>query len=130
MPFLNDLKMKGVRGKRGITLLANLEYFSTRYGVIIDVPKGTYSNFGSEPAVVPPWIAPRVGKIKDAYVVHDYLYETKGEKGKYTRYQSDMILNDAMKDLGVWWWRRKIIIAGVRSNIIMGMKWDYIASDA
>ena len=123
MPFLTPLHMKSVRGKRGIVLTKPLDYFNDRYEALISVPAGAYSNFGSIPAVIPPIIVPRVGRLKEGFVIHDWLYETKGEQGEYTRYQSDMILHDALKELGVSWWRRAIVLAGVRANVIAGYNW-------
>lgn len=116
--------MKSKFGERGVTLLAPLRYWSDRYQLSLVVPNGFYSNFGSVPGFVPPWLAPRVGKLKEAYVLHDYIYATADTHDMWTRHMADMILYDAMKELKVWWWRRAIILGGVRVNIKAGHYWN------
>ena len=116
--------MKGVRGKRGILLTAPLVYFSPAYKDYITAPTGTFSNFGSIPAIVPPALVPRVGKLKDAFVLHDYLYQENGEDGKWSKLKSDLILYDALGDLNVWWWRRVLVLAAVTLNLPALYRWN------
>lgn len=81
----------------------------------ITVPAGTFSDFASTPWGT--WnIFPPYGDYAAASFVHDYLYETKGLQGKYTRKQSDEIFREAMKDLGVPMWKRNIMYAAVRAG--------------
>ena len=77
----------------------------------IVVPVGTKTDLGSIPSILQ-WAFPKDGKAVLGYVTHDYLYQ----KGIYSRSKSDDILEEAMKVLGVSWWRRK----SVRSGLAVG----------
>lgn len=125
--FPDELHMKSAFGKRGIITTQEFRFWSHRYGIWITVPVGTYSNFGSVPAIIPPFIAPRVGKIKEAYVIHDWIYQNLGKMThgrKLTRHQADMILYDAMGVLKVNGLRKGIILSGVRANLYAGYRWN------
>lgn len=124
--FPLPLDMRSVYGQRGVVTLSPFKFWSHRYKKWIEVPVGTYSNFGSVPSIIPPLIAPRVGKIKEGYIIHDYLYQHKGNMPNgdyYTKHQADIILYDAMDILGVNAFRRGVILAGVKANLIAKYKW-------
>lgn len=62
----------------------------------ITVPTGFVSDFASMPWIVRRTL-PSFGPWARAAVLHDYLYLTKGEQGKWTRAQADDMLLAAMQ---------------------------------
>lgn len=89
--------------------------------VMIEVKKGWYTDGGS----VPRWlwnILPPVGtKAFKAYILHDALWQCRVQyKGMYSMDFTNAILDEANKDCGVSWLRRKLIQIGVS-------KWTYFA---
>ncbi|MCK4500462.1 DUF1353 domain-containing protein, partial [Candidatus Babeliales bacterium] len=72
-------------------------------------PKGMETDYGSIPKVLHSVISP-TGKPTYGFVIHDELYK----KGKYSRSTSDKILDEAMEVLGVGWFKRKTIMAGLK----------------
>ena len=81
-------------------------------GEVIVVPSGTITDFASVPRGL--WnIFPPDGKYSPAACVHDYLYQTKGLDGKYTRHESDDIFFEAMGVLGVPSWKKNLMYAAV-----------------
>ena len=99
------------------TLQSKLTYYSAKMKCVIVVPAGIKTDLGS----IPQWlqgIFPKDGKAMFGYILHDYLYQT----GIYTRSESDDILEEAMKLLGVSGWRVWCVRAGLRLG---GQKaWD------
>lgn len=80
---------------------------------IIHVHKGFITDFASIPQIF--WnILPPTGKYGKAAVVHDFLYQTLGLGGKYSRKRCDEILLEAMVPLQVGWLTRRTIYTGVR----------------
>ncbi len=75
----------------------------------ITVPAGFVTDMGSVPKlfwnIVDPW-----GKASKAFLIHDWLYETK----ERSRLVSDAILLEAMEVLGVNWFKRNLIYRAVR----------------
>lgn len=96
------------KGKTRVTL-SQLTFMSDIVNNFITVPIGTKTDLGSIPTALQ-WLFPKDGKAVLGYVLHDYLYKV----GTYTRTQSDGILQEAMKVLGVSWWRRKAVRGGLR----------------
>lgn len=76
---------------------------------MILVPVGFDTDLGSIPRVFQGLI-PKDGLAIFAYILHDYLYKT----GLFTRSQCDLILEEAMKCLGVNWVHRKAVLNGLR----------------
>lgn len=116
MPFLTELDAKFIRGEVGAVLLRDLIYQipgGEGEERLIVAPIGFKTDFASVPRIISN-IVPRVGILRDAAIIHDYLYRTEGDKGRFTRAQSDKVFCQAMKELGVPWWRRKLAWAGVR----------------
>ena len=91
------------------TLESGLTYFSNvvREQLIL-VPKGIKTDLGSIPLFLQN-IFPKDGKAMFGYILHDYLYQT----GLFSKNESDAILEEAMGVLGVAWWRRKCVRAGL-----------------
>lgn len=77
----------------------------------IIVPAGFVTDMGSVPrifwGIVDPW-----GKASKAFLIHDWLYETK----ERSRLVSDAILLEGMEVLGVNWFKRWLIYHGVRAG--------------
>lgn len=77
---------------------------------VIELPEGFQTDFASIPRVF--WnLLPPTGSYGKAAVIHDFLYRTPFYA---TRAQADLVLLEAMTDLGVGWWTRQIIYRGVR----------------
>ena len=77
------------------------------------VPKG----FNTDLASVPPiarMLIPKSGKYNQAAVVHDYLYHTMERPRK----EADKIFLEAMKVLGVPFWKRHVMHKAVRLNFV------------
>ncbi len=75
----------------------------------ITVPKGFITDFASVPRILHSVFPPR-GKHSGAAIIHDYLYATQ----KRSRSESDSIFLEAMKVLGVGWFRRSTMYSAVR----------------
>ena len=75
----------------------------------IFVPTGFKTDFASVPRLF--WnILPPDGQYTQASVLHDFLYSKKNRKRK----ECDLIFLEAMKILGVSWWKRKVMYRSVR----------------
>ena len=61
------------------------------------------------------------GYYRAAGVVHDYLYATSGESGKYKRKDCDKILREIMKREDVSWFQRNACYLAVR--VFGGKHW-------
>ena len=92
------------------TTKSELTYFTVivREQLIL-VPVGVKTDLGSIPAILQVFF-PKDGKAMFGYILHDYLYQM----GMFSRSQSDDMLEEAMKSLGVSWWRRKSVRGGLR----------------
>ncbi len=99
VPFTGDIR----------TTQSELTYFTDIHKCLILVPIGFKTDLGSIPVILQN-IFPKDGLAMFGYILHDYLYFT----GIYTRSESDDILEESMKTLGVSWWRRKSVRAGLR----------------
>ena len=76
---------------------------------IIEVPKGFTTDFATVPRFL--WILfPPDGQYTQAAVLHDNLYSRK----IYSRLKSDRIFREAMKVLGVGWWKKGTMYNAVR----------------
>ena len=105
-----------------------IEYKDARYGSII-VPEGFETDFGSIPQIL--WWFFNPTKYL-AYILHDYLYEKRGEiKIKlfdcsallvHTRKQCDKILLEALKAEKCSFIKRWLIYLGVRIGGWMAWK--------
>jgi hypothetical protein len=111
MPFLNELLLQSVQGtERGFTVAQDFHY-ETLAGASIIVPMGYRTDLASVPRAFF-WLFPPSGKYREAAVVHDFIYTNLTTI--YTRSQADQIFMDAMSELGVSWWRRKMMWSAVR----------------
>jgi hypothetical protein len=88
---------------------SELTYYTNIKKCLILVPVEFSTDLGSIPQFLQ-GIFPKDGKAMYAYILHDYLYAT----GLFTRSECDAILEEAMKSLGVGWWTRKSVRAGLK----------------
>lgn len=98
-------------------LFHSFTYHWKRYNIDIQVPKGFVTDFASIPRLLRIFI-PKLGLYNKAAVLHDYAYQ-KHLKVKdfwwfFTRRDADLLLLDAMTDLGVKKWKRNIMYRAVR----------------
>lgn len=115
MPFRSELKVEFIRGEIEGILLADLIYYSNQFSIEIVVPEGFISDFASVPGqIILPGLVPKIGRIRDAAVVHDYLYRTCGMNGSLNREVCDLIFKEAALDCGVPAWRADMAHTGVR----------------
>ena len=89
------------------TLQSKLTYIYS--GTRLSVPIGIQTDLGSIPQALQN-IFPKDGKAMFAYILHDWLYQTT----IFSQDVCDEILEDAMKSLGVSWWRRKSVHLGLK----------------
>ena len=115
MPFKTDLDMRSIRGTKYRELLNPLRYYSKEKGITITVPVGFKTDFASIPRLVRPFIDNDSGQIRDAAVIHDYLYsnESTDYHPQVDRMQADEILMEGMRDLGANWLKRHIVHSSV-----------------
>lgn len=99
MPFLSDLIVKSVRGTEERVLNRALVY-EARNKELIVVPRGFKTDYASIPGFLRGWIDQDSGQIRDAAVLHDYLYSIGKELG-YSRYDADYYFYEAMRSLGM-----------------------------
>ena len=109
MPFLSELIVKKMGDKRW-ELVEELRYQPLQ-GRLIVVPIGFQTNFASVPRIPIAFLLAGDTAQKSA-TVHDYLYS--GIEGGFSRKRADAILLQAMKEEGLWWWRRSLMWFGVR----------------
>lgn len=102
-------------GRQVVRLLETLEYRvgSEDSPVVICVPAGTETDFASIPFGLRN-LFPALGPWGRPAIIHDYLYATRGEDGRFTRLQADRIFLEAMEVVGVPAWRRTIMFRAVR----------------
>jgi hypothetical protein len=81
-------------------------------GERITVPEGFITDFASIPMVIQALIPKCVGRR--AAIVHDFLYRTLGDDGRYARWECDRIFLEALGVLNVPAWRRYALYWGVR----------------
>lgn len=102
-------------GRQVVRLLQTLEY---RVGaedspVVICVPVGFETDFASIPFGIRN-LFPPLGRWGRPAIIHDYLYATQGERGRFDRLEADRIFQEAMEVVGVPAWRRFVMFRAVR----------------
>jgi len=108
MPFLNDLLIKSIRGSELFELVEPLSY--QHDGVVYTAPIGFKTDFASIPPAIRGFIDTDEGNIRDAAVIHDWLYAT----GELSREDSDSILRAAMRELGAGVIKSSVVFYAVR----------------
>jgi hypothetical protein len=112
VPFLNDLKLKSIRGTAYREVLRSLVYVAID-GEYIVAPLGFVTDYASIPKILHSWVNPGEGIIRDAAVMHDALYEFGYTIG-YSRARCDRYFYEAMQGLGMSRAKATIIWLGVR----------------
>jgi len=108
MPFLTDLSITSVRGSRFFVLEKPLAY--QHLNQVYSAPSGFKTDFASIPKIFQNIIGDDESDIRDASVIHDFLYST----GAVTRLQADRILQAAMVELGASKFKAYIVFLAVR----------------
>lgn len=111
--FITELEVKALHktdGGRSLwQLVQPLVYLSDILLDPVRVPEDFVTDFASVPRIPVVYLLMNdVGQ--PAAVVHDYLYRFF----PCTRAEADAVLDEALKVLGVSWWRRKAMWAAVR----------------
>jgi len=104
----NNIKLQVPQAGEVRVLLEDFTYNSDKDGGIV-IKAGLDTDLGSIPKVLR-GIFPNDGKAMFGYILHDFLYRD----GRFSRNKSDDILEEAMKTLGVSWWRRKSVRWGLK----------------
>lgn len=102
--FQTSLHVECLRGTNTRVLLQALVWEN------IIVPKGFRTNFASIPACLHGFVDNDSSDIREASVVHDYLYSLQ----YFNRRLADDILKEAMRCLGAPWWKRCLVYRSVR----------------
>jgi len=79
----------------------------------ITVPAGQETDFASIPAALWSLVGHPAGTYVQASVLHDYIYRQPGVL--VTRTKADAMFLEGMTVLGVSWWKRRLMWAGVRA---------------
>lgn len=111
--FITELEVKALQktdGGRSLWQLVHpLVYQSDILKEPVCVSEGFVTDFASVPRIPVVYLLMNdVGQ--PAAVIHDYLYRFH----HCTRAEADAVLDEALKVLGVGWWRRKSMWAAVR----------------
>lgn len=105
--FLTELHAQ--EGKSGEWKLDRDLIYQANGGEIITVPAGFETDLASIPRAFQILI-PVNGKHRKPAVIHDYLYANRiGKRGR-----ADSVFLEAMKSVGVSWWKRRLMYAAVR----------------
>lgn len=110
MPFLNSLVVESVRSTGDRKLVSSLIWQNPVNDSYVAVPIGFVTNYASIPKFVRAIVDNDEGSIRDAAVLHDYLYS----QDSVSRFDADYVLRIAMKELGAEWWKRWMVWAAVR----------------
>lgn len=106
--FLTDLIIREIDDGNW-EIRAPLDYQSDVLQTTVDVPAKFITDFASVPRV--PFIFDVLGDIAhEPAVIHDWLYYI----GIYSRKDADSTLLEAMEAIGISWFKRYQIYAGVR----------------
>lgn len=91
-------------------VLAEFIYVSPR--VVVHIPQGFVTDFGSIPRFFWRMLSPTELHIGKPAVIHDYLYRVATMP--VTRQQADAELREAMACVGAPRWKREMVYRGVR----------------
>ena len=87
--------------------------YQSRYGNVT-VEKDFVSDLASVPPLPLAYTLTKNASVTGA-VVHDWLYREGTILGqRITRQQADNVMFDVMVDEGISWWRRRLIITGLK----------------
>lgn len=110
--FLDPLKVELVDDGDLWQVLEPFDYdIGAPGGEKIEVPMGTFTDFGSVPKALWGIISP-IGRATRGFLLHDFCYQVQ----VYTRSKCDEILLEALGVLGVNFVKRWTIYLGVRTG--------------
>ncbi len=92
-------------------------YYSKRFDRFIVVPVGFKTDLASIPRLLQCAISRSDKIILEASIIHDFLYSTPNGRMyqvDWNREQADLVLRDAMKDLGASWLKRNAVYWAIR----------------
>lgn len=121
MPLLSDPVYRRIAGTSQLyELMEDLVYQGARDRFVIKT--GFRTDLASIPKGVQ-WLLPHDGPYAPAAILHDWCYVTRpmvtdrsGKLHFMTRLEADGLMDRVMRELGVSWWKRQLIYAGVRSG--------------
>lgn len=108
--FLDPLYIKEISDSVFQVCDHDFRYLSDVAAQIITVPVGFYTDFASVPRFVPLMYALLGDTAHEPAVIHDWLYYS----ALVPRDIADRVLLEAMKYIGIPYWRSFLIYAGVR----------------
>lgn len=91
--------------------------YKSEKGIYYSISRKTKTDFASVPRGFR-WLISRVGKYGKAAVLHDWLCGHY----KVSRKEADQLFLEAMKLLGVSWWKRRTMYSSVRLYAIATFK--------
>jgi len=107
--------------------LSRSQYQSTLLGGIIEIQKDFLTDLGSIPQAVWWWLSPDDYDISYPSVIHDYIYNHKGDltsqqlpQKRVDRETADHVLREAMAAVGASNFRQGIVYNAVRN---FGPRW-------
>lgn len=113
--FTKPLTVTKISGRKWRVERSFKYYLKTELGECVSVPVGFETDFASVPRLF--WtLIPPDGLYTQAAVVHDYTYFKK----LYKRSKCDRIFLDAMRVLGVPWYKRYTMYWAVRVGAWVG----------
>ena len=116
MPFTTPLKMQAIRGKNKYKLTECLIYRSSGKVKIFMIPADFITDFATIPKAFRWLIDDNDSVIRDAAVLHDFLYSKRSRVHQnVSRLQADKLLIEAMKSLGASWFKRALVFLVVRA---------------
>lgn len=101
-----------IEGYSAYTFITKVELsYTTKKGITHIVPIGFITDGASIPKIFWSLVgSPFTGLYRRAALIHDYLYFTQTTKRSY----ADKVFLEAMKVLGVSWWKRRLMWVAVR----------------
>lgn len=96
MPFITPLVIQSLRRTKYRRLMRPLLWKSLD-GTAVEVPSGFKTDYASIPKFLRSYIDQDSGKMRDAAVIHDYMYAV----ALFSREQCDDYFKEAMRDLGM-----------------------------
>ena len=110
--FIGDIEAAFTPGEKRVRLKDSFAFISDQYRTYICVDEGFETDFASVPKFLHWFIGPTDTNIREAAVVHDFIYSRMAYR--FTRQEADNILVEGMEVLGASWFKRKAVYAAVR----------------
>jgi hypothetical protein len=116
--FLTELDTRNIDGKNA-RLLAPLQFYSARLGVIVVAPAGFVTDWASIPLIVQNPLIQKRGPWDWGAVIHDAAYrlalvDIEGKPYRVTKDTADHLFLEGMEAKKVGWLRRRTYYAAVK----------------